>query len=127
MNKMFYCVIILLFLSGCKQEVPEPEALTVEATELQKKDFSQAIIKHNVHGRNVLVECNVKDIHFANTASKNNGKVLLYVNNRLYNEYNTAAFVVKGLKSGTHKLKVELVDLNNKSYGVSKEFLVTII
>lgn len=122
MKKVLIGFMFLLFVLGCTPKVPEPESIKVEAAE--RKDI---VIHHMVKGNNVLIECIPTGVSFSNEKmDMDKGKILLYVNGQLHHEYNTAAFIVKNLTAGTHKLKVELVKPNNEPFDMSKEFFVTI-
>ncbi|GIN83829.1 hypothetical protein J6TS2_02150 [Heyndrickxia sporothermodurans] len=122
--------LLLMLLTGCKQNIPKPETFNVKASE--QKNISQinqhATIRHIVQGPNVFVECMVPSITFSGlNKNAKRGKIKVYVDGRLHAEYYTAAFVMKGFTKGVHHIKIDVVQMNNKSYGLSKDFYVTII
>ncbi|WP_064093826.1 hypothetical protein [Rossellomorea aquimaris] len=129
MKKIIVLSICLLFvMTGCKEKIPEPESLMftkkVEAAQKQRG----LSIKHIVQGNQVFIECVVPGVTFSSSNNKTKkGKILVTSSTgRLYKEYHTAAFVVKGLPKGRHILNVEIVGLNNKSLGMKKQLYVTI-
>src|SRR5690606_25737215 len=104
---------------------PEPKTIVAEASEVQK-DHSFFSIRHIIQGNDVKVECIVPTVSF-NKNDEQAAKIRLYIDNRFYNEYDTAAFVVKNVQAGSHNFRIEVVSLdNNQSLGLSRNFLVTI-
>jgi hypothetical protein len=141
MRKFIYVYIICLLvaISGCHKDIPEPETkiivkpislhsssqeMPVFKTSLNSKE--QFFVNHKVEGSNVFIECIVQGITFRETSGKNKGKIILYVDGIKKEEIFSAAFIVKGLSSGTHRLKLEVVTENNSSVMMKKEFNVVI-
>lgn len=122
--------LLLIALGGCKQDIPKPKTYNVEASEkaISTKNHQSASIRHIVQGANVFIECMVPNITFSG-ANKNaeRGKIKVYVDGHLKGEYYTAAFVMKGFSKGVHHVKIDIVKLNNKSHGLSKDFYITIL
>lgn len=123
LKKMMVCLFLFVLLTGCRHKLPEPESLIAEASDHSKSPKIMDI-RYVVEGRNVKVECIIAGVSFVN--GKEQGKVLLYVDGQQYGEYDTAAFVVKNLAPGTHRLKIDVVKQNNKSFGINHQFMVTI-
>ncbi|MFK4998063.1 hypothetical protein ACI2OX_13865 [Bacillus sp. N9] len=48
------------------------------------------------------------------------------INGKVYKQYDTAAFIVKNVRPGTHDLVVEVVKPNNQPTGIKSAFSVTI-
>lgn len=125
---MILTVGLLILLSGCKEKMPEPESLAftkkVEAASPEKS----LSIKHMVQGNQVYIECIVPNVTFtSNKKGAKKGKIVVRSSTgNVYKEYHTAAFVVKNLPKGVHLLNVEIVGTNNKSFGMKKQFYVTI-
>jgi hypothetical protein len=85
-------------------------------------------VQYETKGNNVFVECILTGISFreSDKSKQKIGKMVVWIDGRKKQEVTSAAFIVKGLSPGNHKLKLEVVQLNNESYGIMKEFLVNI-
>jgi hypothetical protein len=126
-KKRLLCVFLLLLVTGCVQKVPEPQSILVEASEMQRVPTSLDV-RHHVYGNNIRVECIAEGVSFVDASThQKQAKILLYIDDQLYGEFNTAAFIVKNLKPGTHKMNVEVVQPNNRSLGLKHQFFVTIL
>lgn len=128
MKSIHAFILVLIVLTGCRQHIPEPETsaaeLTKESFAADEKSFT---VRHFVQGRAVLVECFVPGITFAaGGQGQKHGKILVYADGRLFGEFETAAFILKGLEKGSHRIKVEIVTVQNRKTGFSKEFEATI-
>ena len=129
MKKMTILSLCLLFImTGCKEKIPEPESLMFTKKVEAAQNHKSLSIKHIVQGNQVFIECVVPGVTFSSSnKDAKKGKIRVTSNSgRLYKEYHTAAFVVKGLPKGRHILNVEIVGLNNKSLGMKKQLYVTI-
>ncbi|MFD1705770.1 hypothetical protein ACFSCZ_03280 [Siminovitchia sediminis] len=125
-RKLLACLLTALIMTGCAQK-PEPEAEKVKAMEAEEVSEEKLTVRHHVQGNSLYVECFVPDISFsAKQSGKQLGKVLLYIDGQLYNEYSTAAFMVKNLPSGAHTFTVEIVNKDNRPLGMSRDFTATI-
>ncbi len=123
MKKMILYTLAALIFSGCAQKLPDPEAEKAKAMETEVKAGKQITVRHNVQGNSIYIECFIPGISFSRSNVEGQlGKALLYVDGQLYNEYDTAAFVVKNLPSGVHTFTIEVVDKDNKSLGISQKF-----
>lgn len=132
MRGLIYLALFLIIMSGCKQNIPKPETFNVEASENSKTNqmdkSKNASIRHIVHGKDIFVECFVPNVSFSGANKKiERGKIIVYVDGQLKGEYYTAAFVMKNLSKGVHHVKIDVVKLNNKSHGLTKDFYVTIL
>ncbi|MBW8348658.1 hypothetical protein K0H71_04230 [Bacillus sp. IITD106] len=124
MKKILVCLFLFVLLTGCRHKLPEPESMIAEASDqINRPEIID--IRHIVEGRNVKIECIVSGVSFV-SSDQNNGKIMLYVDGEKVGEYKTPAFIVKNLEPGTHRLKIEVVNQNNLSYGINRQFLVTI-
>lgn len=85
-------------------------------------------VQSKTNGKDVFVECILSGISFRQSDHKGQkvGKLVIWVDGKRTKEVNAAAFIIKGLPPGQHEVKLEVVDLNNKSYGLTSEFLVNI-
>ncbi|OZM58479.1 hypothetical protein CIB95_02615 [Lottiidibacillus patelloidae] len=98
-------------------DVNEPD--TVEA--VAKNEKRSLSIKHEVKGHDVYIECYVPNFHFSkeNVGKRNKdgeGHIHLYLNGEKITKIYKAAFIVKGLPSGKHKLKIEIAHNNHTPY-----------
>lgn len=129
----------LVTLAGCQKDIPEPET-KIAVLSVNNNDFSSDIpvsgiehqqtgpffVRHQVKGKDVLIECIVQGITFRESNAHNKGKILLYVDGKKREEISSAAFIVKGLSSGTHQLKLDIINEKDASLHLKKEFYVTI-
>lgn len=134
-----YIVCLLMMISACRKDLPEPETknsgkpISIHTVSLDipvfKTSFSSNepfFVNHKIEGRNVLIECIVQGITFRETDGNNKGKIILYVDGKKKEEILSAAFIVKGLSSGKHRLKLQVITENGSSILMEKEFNVTI-
>jgi len=99
------------------------EDVPVTAKNEEKND--PFFVKYKVNGKEVFIECIVQGVTFRDNAA-NKGKILLYVDGVKKEEISSAAFIVRGLPSGTHQLKLEVVQADDSQLQMTKEFYVTI-
>lgn len=143
-NPLFILPFLILgFLSGCHKDLPEPEAKskiaaaadnkwmsldTLPVYYQNSKEIPSFFVQHTTKGNNVFIECILTGISFRNPdhSKQKTGKLLVWIDGKRNQEVASAAFIIKGLPPGNHKVKLEVVDLNNKPYGLTKEFLVNI-
>jgi hypothetical protein len=133
-------ILFLFVLAACQKDIPEPETkLEVEpvnAIELasdipvsgveSSSTKNPFYVRHQVRGREVLVECIVQGISFSGQSAKDKGKILLYVDGKKKEDISSAAFIIKGLSSGKHRIRLELVKENQPSSKLKREFYVSI-
>ncbi|KKB39231.1 hypothetical protein [Bacillus thermotolerans] len=126
-------VAAVMMTAGCKQAFPEPEAWLPSTSsshaEAQAEESAREwTVHHLLRGNNVLVELVVPGVSFSakGTASQKAGQAAVYINGQHFQTYHTAAFIVKGLPSGTHKVDIKLLDQNNQPLGYEKSFNVSI-
>ncbi|WP_044022674.1 hypothetical protein [Bacillus sp. SG-1] len=126
------CILLLfiLCLAGCKEDIPEPESFGFELEAKAATHSSQAktevTVRHIVQGSQVYVECIAPGITFTSGKTGKKGKIVVSVDGKRFNEYHTAAFVIKGLNKGIHHVKLDIVANDNKSLGLQKQFYITI-
>jgi hypothetical protein len=106
-------IFIVVIMSGFNQNDNQTPSLFVQS---------------NVKGNNVLVECILSGISFRDSDEKVQkvGKLVIWLDGKRTKEVKSAAFILKNLAPGKHEVKLEVVDLNNVPYGLTKEFLVNI-
>ncbi|KON89217.1 hypothetical protein AF332_22020 [Sporosarcina globispora] len=141
MKSQKYIILLLVFfvLAACQKDLPEPET-KMDADSIRNVEAASAIpapvaesgnkdpffVRHQVKGRDIFVECIVQDVSFRKHSSKEKGKILLYINGKKKDEIHSAAFIVKGLPSGKHRIGLELIKGNNAKASSKKEFIVLI-
>ncbi|MFC0297603.1 hypothetical protein [Geobacillus jurassicus] len=81
-------------------------------------------VKHEVKGSDVFIECVA--VQFPFRKGSGGGHVNVYVNGQKMTEVYTAAFIVRGLPSGKHTIRLELVYNDGKATGIVHEFDVVI-
>ncbi|ABO66337.1 MULTISPECIES: hypothetical protein [Geobacillus] len=81
-------------------------------------------VKHQVQGNDVLIECFAAQFPFRK--GNGGGHINVYVNEQKVTEVYTAAFIVRGLPSGKHVIRLELVYNDGKVTGMTHEFDVDI-
>lgn len=128
---------------GCQRDIPEPKTnpRSVSAEEMNvhsSKDISAAMslaennndffVQYGLRGNNLLVECIVTGISFRQNdpTKKRIGKIAAWVDGKKRGEFTAAAFIIKGLPSGNHRVMLEVLKPTNEPYGLKKEFLVAV-
>ena len=114
-------LFLLLMLTACQKDLPEPETKefashhneAIQASGLVMSAGKNLLVKHQVKGNDVYVECIVKGASFRNDGTK----LILYIDGKKTKEVNNAAFILKGLNQGSHKIKLDLIikDINTAS------------
>lgn len=129
-------LLVFIILTGCQKDLPEPEVKfsvvpmsSVNTAHDMPVTYHQAkesfMVQHHVRGENIYVECIIPSISFREKSS-NPGKIILYIDGVKKEEIHTAAFIIKGLGSGKHQVKLEVVTPNNEPYQLQKEFTVSL-
>ncbi|WHY87966.1 hypothetical protein QNH39_09060 [Neobacillus novalis] len=128
---------------GCQKDLPKPETkpkiVIMEPTyknqfeilpvyNQNSKEIPSLIVNHKTRGSQVMVECIVTGISFRESDRTKDkvGKMVIWIDGKRTSEASSAAFIIKGLSPGSHKLKLEVVKLNYEPYGLAKEFMVNI-
>ncbi|KAA0548054.1 hypothetical protein FZW96_09995 [Bacillus sp. BGMRC 2118] len=132
------CLALVTACSGPDDpKAPEAQTTNTAAIEVMKTEkTSQRIndqdvtVRHNVKNKDIYVEVVVNGFTFSSKDSKqpklNEGYLKVYLNGRQVDEIHQAAFILKGLPSGKHQLKLELVQNDGSSYDIQKEMEVVI-
>lgn len=94
----------------------------------KSQEFPSFHVQHHTKGNQVMVECVVTGISFreSDKTKQKVGKMVLWIDGKKSKEVDSAAFIIRGLSPGSHKLKLEVVKLNNEPYGLIREFMVNI-
>ncbi|WP_409305307.1 hypothetical protein [Peribacillus sp. SCS-155] len=137
MKQMSLILFLLLITSACNHDIPEPENKIENKTQVEKKDVEAAgpvsatgaepfIVKYNQKGDSLFIECLLKDYTFSDAPGKPQVFVSMYMDGRKLGDYQTAAFIVKEIPEGTHKVKLMVKDPDGHTEGLSREFTVYI-
>ncbi|PCK21708.1 hypothetical protein CEY02_07030 [Bacillus pumilus] len=115
--KWMLSICALLFLvTGCQRQHEDEQVIKQEPAvpvmqQAQSEMKQQGFLKYRVQGSAVYIESTLQDFHLERSLGKKNKKAgyfTVYVDGkRAGNEY-TAAFVVKHLSKGKHKMTVVL-------------------
>lgn len=138
----FICLFLSCFLlstAGCKRDIPKPETNSdllpiintdssnvVAVSRLNMNYTEPFYVKSHVNGKDVFIECIIPAVTFRDTNASNKAKMIVYVNGKIKEEVSSAAFIIKDLPPGTHRVKLKVIKLKDASYHLQKEFLVTI-
>lgn len=106
--------------SGALMQVPTTEVLS--AMTQVRDDFQ---VGFSTKGTSVFVDCYTREYSFTPNSEKPLASVLVYVDGKKMDEMRTAAFIVKDLPQGKHRIKVKLID-DQKQTTYTKEFSVQI-
>jgi hypothetical protein len=125
--------VIICILPGCqKDHLFHERTNMLSANAAMASSINEGIpalfVQYESKGNNVFVECIVTGVTFREKDQSNQkvGKMIVWIDGKKKEEVSTAAFIIKDLAKGNHKLKLEVVDLHNKPYGLTKEFMVNI-
>ncbi len=141
----FYMIILVLsgIMAGCQRDIPNPESKPkivpinqtsnvnldiVPVYNQNSKEIPTLFVNHETKGNQVLVDCIVTGVSFRSTdyTKQRIGKIIVWIDGIRNTEVASAAFIIKGLSPGSHKIKLDVVKLTNEPYGLSKEFIVNI-
>ncbi|MBM7659487.1 hypothetical protein JOC85_000254 [Bacillus mesophilus] len=141
MMKPILIALSLLVITACGTDDPKPPEASVTPDHIMNS-LGEAVVvsaaitkenvtvRHNVKDKNVYVEVVIPGFNFSSAPDKKKvdgeGYIHLYLNGKKVDEIHQAAFIVKGLPSGKHNLKIELVQNDSTSYGIEEEFSVTV-
>ncbi len=126
MKRYIELTILSIILTGILSGFQKSPVLPM-VSEYSEKTPS-LYVQSRTKGNNVFVECILSGISFRQSDQDDRkvGKLVIWLDGKRTKEVNTAAFIIKGLPPGEHMVKLEVVDLKNVPYGVTKEFLVNI-
>lgn len=138
MKRMMIVLTVLLAASGCGKKIPEPEnvtatstqnvtdlkaATTVQNVQTVDEDFR---VKTFVKGNSVFVECYLNGYSFSGDDSKRLATVSVLIDNQKKIDMHTAAFILKDIPRGLHKIKLEVLNDSGQKTGLKKEIEVHI-
>ncbi|MFJ7747213.1 hypothetical protein [Peribacillus sp. NPDC097295] len=136
MKRMMIVLTVLLAATGCGKKIPEPENVTVTSTQ-NVTDLKAATTVQNVHdedfrvktfvkGNSVFVECYLNGYSFSGDDSKRLATVSVLIDNQKKIDMHTAAFILKDIPRGLHKIKLEVLKDSGQKTGLKKEIEVHI-
>jgi hypothetical protein len=133
-NVQLFFILMLISLVACQKDIPEPEtkSMVVSAAELSNDLVSNQgetfQVKSFVKGNDVYLECKILNFSFRENGKLGNrtGKMLVYVDGKKYNQYSSVAFIVKDLRSGNHRISLQIVDANGHKTSMKKEMVIFI-
>ncbi|MGE7903808.1 hypothetical protein ACQKNS_05330 [Peribacillus sp. NPDC094092] len=137
MRKLIFALTVLMAASGCGKKIPEPEnsgvamqdvsaltaATTVSSIRNSDEDFR---VKTFVKGNSVYVECYLKNYGFSESNPEQLATVSVFIDNQKKVDMKTAAFILKDVPNGMHKIKLEVMNGSGEKTGLEKEIEVHI-
>jgi hypothetical protein len=122
LSKMF---VLTIFLIGWTAAIHLPVLNNNSKVYAEKQP--SFFVQYETKNKDLLVQCILTGISFRETNSgKKIGKLIVSIDGKKLQEVTAAAFIIKDLPVGEHKVKLDVVDLNNKPFGLTKEFMVNI-
>ncbi|MDX5475323.1 MAG: hypothetical protein LPK00_07265 [Bacillaceae bacterium] len=133
--------IQLIMLTGCRDNPEPPEAAASAMlpssfsdihmkTATKRTDELTMSVHHFIKDGKLYVECIVSpNFEFLSKTGKNEegkGYIELLVNGKKVDEFTQGAFIVKNLNKGKHNIKLKLLRLDGKEYGITKDFTISI-
>lgn len=129
------CTIVCTVLVGCQKDVPDPEvekeiviapmkmiSAEQEVTVLSPITDQEFLVQHHIRNKQLYVECYIPGITFTNQDTK----LLITIDGKDYKEVNTAAFLIKGLTRGAHRISLVVVERQQQRQDLKQEFVVNI-
>lgn len=109
-------------VSKSRALMPIPSTEVLSAMTQVRDDFQ---VGFSTKGTSVFVDCYTREYSFTPNSEKPLASVLVYVDGAKVDEMRTAAFIVKDLPQGKHRIKIKLID-EQKQTTYTKEFSVHI-
>ncbi|MFD2443397.1 hypothetical protein ACFSO7_05295 [Bacillus sp. CGMCC 1.16607] len=131
-----FIILTILPLFACQKDIPKPESRNIifpsvtlaSASGFVKTQKDSFIVNHFIRGNDVFIECRISNFSFRNSEKNGNqtGKMLVFIDGKKKQEYSAAAFILKDLSKGNHRISLQIVDGNGQKTSLKKEFMVTI-
>ncbi|NMD71968.1 hypothetical protein HHO41_16840 [Bacillus sp. DNRA2] len=130
--------LILIVLVGCQRDIPKPKSKENKSSAFSLTDQvarvvaatphpSSFTVRHQINGKNVLIECKLQDISFRHDLpDKQVGKIIVLIDGKKTEEVDSPVFILKDLTSGQHTITLQVVNLANQPYPLKKEINVDI-
>jgi hypothetical protein len=134
MKHNLFVIAMVMVLGGCSNKPPEPENFANAVHSFWKTEKAAAMssaapdnfyVQYMVKGNSVYVECYDRNYSFIAQKGKPQTEVFVFLDGKQVAKMNTAAFIVKNVKNGTHHLTLELRQ-NGKKTGIENRFSVHI-
>ncbi|WP_170006897.1 hypothetical protein [Bacillus fonticola] len=127
----------LLLLTGCTDEIPEPESVTAKeyasfaSTNVQGVLATEASnewqVSHIVQGKEVWIDCQLPQYTFVeNDTEKPLITLLVYVDGKLVKRAFAPAFQLENLGKGSHSIQLVVIGEGEKRLEPSQQFWVNI-
>lgn len=123
-------------LIACQQDLPKPESKSndmqkgrvIVASAMVEPNKDPFMVKHYIKGNEVFVECMIRNFSFRKSENKNvqTGKMRVYIDGKMKQEVESAAFVLRDLRKGNHRIALELINHNGQRTALKKEIIITI-
>lgn len=127
---------MFLSLFACQKDLPEPESKSndlpygkvIVASGWALSDKDPFMVKHYIKGNNVYVECMIKNFSFRDSGNRKvqTGKMHVYIDGKKKQEFSSAAFILRDLRKGNHRITLELIKQNGQKTTLKKEFIISI-
>jgi len=129
---------------GCSNQSPDSETerdneIDIDPIQMEYKESIPAAavytknqtfdVYYKIEKNDILVECYIPSISFKNqnpNGEKKRPKIIAYINDKRVNDFDSPAFIIPSVPSGTHKIQL-LIDSNEEQFNsMSRSFFVTI-
>jgi hypothetical protein len=124
-----------LSLIACQRDVPEPETkMVVSAAQIPivtgvvSNKGDPFLVKAFVKGNDVFVECVISNFSFhkQDKVGTRTGKLLVYVDGKKFDEFHTAAFIIRELSRGNHRITLQIINNNGQITSLKKDLIISI-
>lgn len=133
-----FCVfLMLLSLFACQKDLPEPESKIKEipngkvvvASGWALTENDPFVVKHYIKGNNVYVECMIRNFSFRKSEDHKvqTGKMVVYIDGKKKQEFSSAAFILRDLPKGNHRITLQFINQNGQKTALKKELIITIL
>lgn len=134
LKNIILCIVTCFLCTACQKDIPDPEVknkiviepmnIVLSDNEVEVGGKSQDLfsVRSHVKGEDVFVECFIPGISFTNRHTS----LIVSVDGKEKKVVTTAAFIIKGLSSGSHQIQLEVVENNQKRPDMRKDFVITI-
>jgi len=118
-------LVLLLLLVGLKHFNHYQNTTKVDASSPKE---SQMVVRHFVKQDTLFIECFIPSVTFTDKSSHvKRAKIRVYVDGQMKGDYNTAAFVLKGMQRGVHLVKLDVLDRKSShQLGMHRQFYITV-